>query len=336
MKECPLISIIVPIYKVEKYLGRCIESLINQTYRNIEIILVDDGSPDNCPLICDNYAKQDKRITVIHKENGGLSDARNCGLRLAKGEYVLFVDSDDYIKLDSCDRFAETVKSMSVDIAVADADRIEGDRIFPMTQKNIKTDFIYTGKEFLKLQIRNDCYYVAVWTNLYRRRFLIENSLFFKPGILYEDEQWTPRVFLKAQSVIYLDYVFYYYEIRPSSITSNTSREHNIRIARDMIGICYELFDIYDKLDDYVLKRYLKDTLCYKYLDIFQVANLKRKGQRELIIKGFVFKTPYFLKTRLKAYLFCINTRVYYYTNKIYKIICGFFKKIIDGRGKYD
>ena len=92
-----LISVIVPVYKVEKYLDRCVESIVNQTYKNLEIILVDDGSPDNCPAMCDAWAKKDSRIKVIHKENGGLSDARNAGMRLASGEYICFVDSDDWM-----------------------------------------------------------------------------------------------------------------------------------------------------------------------------------------------------------------------------------------------
>ena len=92
-----LITIIVPVYKVEKYLDRCVQSIVDQTYTNLEIILVDDGSPDNCPKMCDEWAKKDKRIKVIHKQNGGLSDARNAGLEKAKGKYVGFVDSDDYV-----------------------------------------------------------------------------------------------------------------------------------------------------------------------------------------------------------------------------------------------
>lgn len=97
-KENPLISVIVPIYKVEKYLQKCVQSIINQTYKNLEIILVDDGSPDNCGIICDKLAERDDRIRVIHKKNGGLSSARNAGIEIANGEYIGFVDSDDYIE----------------------------------------------------------------------------------------------------------------------------------------------------------------------------------------------------------------------------------------------
>ena len=104
------ISIIVPVYKVEEELERCVQSLVNQTYKNIEIILVDDGSPDRCPLLCDEYAQKDSRVRVIHKKNGGLSDARNVGLQATTGEYVLYIDSDDYIDLDSCERFLKATE----------------------------------------------------------------------------------------------------------------------------------------------------------------------------------------------------------------------------------
>lgn len=115
------ISIIVPVYKVEHELDRCVKSLLGQTYKNIEIILVDDGSPDCCPKMCDEFARQDNRVKVVHKRNGGLSDARNAGLKVASGEYVLYVDSDDYIDIDSCERFMEARNNENVDIIVGNA-----------------------------------------------------------------------------------------------------------------------------------------------------------------------------------------------------------------------
>lgn len=119
-----LISVIVPVYNVEKYSERCIESIINQTYKNLEIILVDDGSPDTCPMICDEYAKKDDRIVVIHKENGGLSDARNAGIEIAKGEYFAFIDSDDYISEEFLSKLYMSLKSNSAFMSICNFDYV--------------------------------------------------------------------------------------------------------------------------------------------------------------------------------------------------------------------
>ena len=116
MKMNYLISVIVPVYKAEKYLNQCIESIVSQTYQNLQIILVDDGSPDNCPAICDDWAKKDRRIVVIHKENGGQSSARNVGLDIARGEYVGFVDADDFIDHDMYEILLHSLVSTNVDI----------------------------------------------------------------------------------------------------------------------------------------------------------------------------------------------------------------------------
>lgn len=117
----PKVSVIVPIYNVEKYLDRCMESLLNQTLKDIEIIMVDDGSPDNCPQMCDEYAKKDRRIKVVHKKNGGLSDARNAGLKVATGEYVAFVDSDDYQSLNTYEELYHQAESGDYDVVYGGA-----------------------------------------------------------------------------------------------------------------------------------------------------------------------------------------------------------------------
>ena len=115
-----LFSIIVPVYKVESYIKRCVQSLLNQTFHDVEIILVDDGSPDQCPMMCDEFAKEDARIKVIHKKNGGLSDARNVGIEAATGKYIIFVDSDDFISPRACEELSHYAHN-SYDILIADA-----------------------------------------------------------------------------------------------------------------------------------------------------------------------------------------------------------------------
>ena len=118
MKKNDLISVIVPVYKVEQYLNECIKSIINQTYKNLEIILVNDGSPDDCGKMCDIWAKKDNRIKVIHKKNGGLSDARNCGIDIANGKYIQFVDSDDLLELDMIDFLYTNIQKYNCDISI--------------------------------------------------------------------------------------------------------------------------------------------------------------------------------------------------------------------------
>ena len=143
-----LISIIVPVYKVEEFLDRCVNSLVNQTYRNLEIILVDDGSPDNCPILCDNWAKKDDRIKVLHKVNGGLSDARNHGLETATGEYILYVDSDDYIDLDACSRFVSRLGYYKADIVVGGALKEIDGKSENMTH-SLSEYKIYNSKDYI-------------------------------------------------------------------------------------------------------------------------------------------------------------------------------------------
>lgn len=165
----PLISVIVPVFNVEKYLNECVTSIINQTYTNMEIILIDDGSSDNSPIMCDNFAKQDSRIIVIHKENGGQSSARNAGLDAAKGEFVMFVDSDDFIDKQLVEYLLSITKEYSVDIACCSKNRYIKGKSFLIkdsvsTQQNIVT---FTGLQYLDRILRHKvgC---AVWGKLYR------------------------------------------------------------------------------------------------------------------------------------------------------------------------
>jgi glycosyltransferase involved in cell wall biosynthesis len=166
------ISIIVPVYNVEQYLDKCVQSLIRQTYPHIEIILVDDGSTDQCPALCDEYRKQDDRIKVIHKSNGGLSEARNFGLSAATGEFILFVDSDDYIEEDSCLRFIEAMNGQKRDIVVGNAKIFNNRKIKLMKHSYITKGICVTGPDYLEMELKNGTMYMAACLNLYNRIFL--------------------------------------------------------------------------------------------------------------------------------------------------------------------
>ena len=204
MIESVKVSIIVPVYNVENELDRCVASLINQTYQNIEILLVDDGSPGACPKMCDEYAKKDKRIIVIHKPNGGLSSARNTGLKRASGKYVLFVDSDDYISLNTCEEI-EAVLSYNneVDIIVLGRYRFADEVYMQDPISKGKTCF-ETGESYLLHCVKNECFTASSCNKVFNRSFLEKNELRFDTGVLYEDLLFVFKALICSSSLMTL------------------------------------------------------------------------------------------------------------------------------------
>lgn len=303
-------SFVIPVYKVEQEIHRCVASVLKQSVGCFEVILVDDGSPDNCPAICDAYAEQDPRVRVIHKQNGGLSDARNAGVDAATGDYIVFLDSDDYVSLDTCEKLLPAA-SGGYDILVGDG-ICEGG--------NNRLDHPYScpvcdGKSFLKEALRFGYMPMAAWLYVYRKKFLQEHGLRFKKGILHEDEQFTPRVFLAAQSVMNTRVCFYHYVIREGSITTGRDLRKN---AKDLMETCKELAVYYNALEDAELKMYLLDTLSGKYLSLFQQGKLYQWG-REYLPKKMIWELAQRPKTRVKALLFCISPRIYWHINHMSK-----------------
>lgn len=312
-----LISIIIPVYKVEEYIDKCIKSILNQTYSNIEVILIDDGSPDNCPQICDNYALKDERIKVIHKINGGLSDARNAGLHFANGEYVLFVDSDDYVEIDACEQFINCLNNENPDIITGSAIQIKyGNKIIKMNYKKNCTNKIISGEEYLLMRMQDEILNMAVWLNLYRRQFLINNNLFFVKGRLHEDEQWTPRVLLKAKKVKETNICFYNYMIRNDSITQVKDKTKN---AIDQIQTVNELTKIYTSLENKTLRELLMDYLVMLYLNAFYVGRLYRHEYKCYINKPFINNNANSKHNKRKALLFYISPYLYWHINHLLK-----------------
>lgn len=312
-------SIIVPVYKVEMYLNRCISSIVRQTYKNIEIILIDDGSPDKCPHICDKWREIDDRIKVIHKKNGGLSDARNTGILEASGEYILFVDSDDYIEIDTCEKFYISGINQTPDIIVGNAKRIEKNNIslISHSSKGMRKQ-IYTGKDYLKIELKENTMHMAAWLNLYNRKFLLDNKLKFQVGLLHEDEEFTPRVFLKAEKIIGTHIFFYNYVIRDDSITTSKNK---IKNASHIIKTCKQLEKIYNQESDEELRKLLNNNLVDKFLNTFQVAQLNKRKYSYLIDKTFLKNKAYTKRNKFRVKLFIISKNLYYYTNVISKIM---------------
>jgi len=257
------ISIIVPVYNVEHELSRCVDSILNQSYTNIEVILVDDGSTDRCPSICDAFVMKDRRVRVIHKPNGGLSSARNAGLREASGEWILYVDSDDYILNDSCERLIAVGSKYDCDIVSADAIReFNGGREY-MVHGSLADGKCYPSRDFIIKTVKPCEWYAPAWLNLYKRSFLIENNLFFVEGLLHEDMEMQPRVFLAAKTVAYCAYPFYRYVDRASSIM-NASKVDERVTAMEWIYSNWK--SKFEAIEDGELARALNGHLAKCYL----------------------------------------------------------------------
>lgn len=281
-----LVSIIIPVYNVEKYLERCLDSIINQTYKNLEIIVVDDGSLDKSSDICDKYANIDNRIKVIHKKNGGLASARNAGMKVATGEFILFVDSDDWIILKAVEELLDIAIYNNVDfvrfipVSAGYPDRPDG------TPINFGTEDFMENGIYNKQKIISDIYprlfvtpqltmgpIVAAWRSLYNRKFLIDNNLYFDEDVKYsEDAIFSAKVVYKCDKFYYLKGGYYYnYFYNPSSITKS--------FKKDRWEICKILSKTFkkefgNKMDyDFTNQLYLED--------IFNVLNAL--GQNKLI-----------------------------------------------------
>ncbi len=213
-----LVSVIVPVYKVEKYIHQCVDSIINQTYKNIEIILVDDGSPDNCGKICDEYAEKDSRIKVIHKENGGLSDARNAGVAVASAEWISFVDSDDIIHPQAIELLFSALKREKVDIATA----LMADFKDSNMPGSFCTEFSenYTLREvneqFL-LEIFEGSRYHSACNRIINKKLLLRFP--FAIGRYHEDSPVISKMLYFSRQMVVIPYELYFYRNNPNSIT---------------------------------------------------------------------------------------------------------------------
>lgn len=228
-----MISIIVPIYKVEKYLKQCVDSIINQTYRDLEIILVDDGSPDNCPAVCDEYVKKDSRVKVIHKKNGGLMSARQAGLKVATGDYIGFVDGDDWIEPDMYEQFAKVINEYNPDMAICEFYFMYPSREAFSSQKLSKPFFNKSEMEqkIYPTMLFKDVFFITginpcCWSKVFKKE-LLESCLYrVTPKIkIGEDAAFTYPCLLKANSVAYVDKYLYHYRINSESMTNGYDKD---------------------------------------------------------------------------------------------------------------
>lgn len=231
------ISVIVPVYKVEQYLNTCIDSVLNQTYSNLELILVDDGSPDNCPQICDEYASKDQRIKVIHKENGGLSDARNFGIKASTSSYLMFLDSDDYWNDENLLYGLSEIISSQPDVEIVNfgwQKYFQNENRFLDDKRNfsIIKEKQTSNSDFISRLLGNDLFVASACNKCVRRQFILENNLYFKKGIRSEDMDWCGRIlYLMPSMTCYNKKPYVYRQQVSGSITASVDTIH----IRDII-----------------------------------------------------------------------------------------------------
>ena len=262
----PLLSIIVPIYNVEQYLDRCIQSILNQTYQNLEIILVDDGATDCSGAIADSYAAKDKRIKVFHKENGGLSDARNYGLEHVTGDYILFIDSDDFIVNIMCERLITVASSNNADIVSCNYYIYRGDDDISIHTMSVQDDKrTFTGMDMLRYYLlKTEPFDLnVVWNKIFKLDlFNGVEPVRFPKGRVQEDNFTIFRLFLNANSIVTVNEPLYYYVQRAGSIMANFTRRFMIDTIESHIYMSDYLMNhcssVKNELQLYLLNSYVE------------------------------------------------------------------------------
>lgn len=230
-----MISIIVPIYNVEKYLTECVESLLKQTYSDIEIILINDGSTDSSGKICEKYAKIDDRVKVIHKENGGVSSARNEGIRLSRSKYITFVDPDDYVSCDFIEKLYRLLKDSNADISICNYITVGNNIRF----KGKLEKKIINQRDAMTLLVKDEEMPSYLWNKMFRVELF--DGLRFMEGYRYEDVRMMHLIFLRANRVAVTDEPFYYYRVREGSITSSTLLNNSEELINALEDRCKDL-----------------------------------------------------------------------------------------------
>ena len=272
-----LISIIIPVYKVEKYLEKCLQSVIHQTYQNLQIIIIDDGSPDNCGKICDQYAKLDSRIEVIHKENQGLSAARNLGISKAKGKYIGFVDSDDWISEHMYEHMHQIITEKKADVCICNFyNVIENENKIKNANKGIQE---YNKLQILKEVLLDKKIQSYAWNKLYKRELF--NEVQYPVGKKYEDIGTTFYVLEQCDKIVVTGEPEYYYFNRADSIV-NHNTEQTILDYMELVNNRYDYIEKrYKELKKYN-EYYLAKILLTAYSDASGLENIGEPLKREL------------------------------------------------------
>lgn len=330
INKSPFFSVIIPIYNVEKYLKKCVNSIVNQVFSDFEIILVDDGSPDGSAVICDEYASKFSNIIVIHKNNGGASDARNIGVENAKGKYIVFLDGDDYWYGNNCLSEVHAILNKSiVDVLIFESTDVYGNKLKEINSRGaFDLVEINKGKDLaIKSLIMRNQFPGAAWQFFVERKFLLENNIQFIKGIKAEDIDWVLSVFYKAKNITAISKNFHrYLKNRDSSITSTADRKS----LEDVLFSVDKWYSIL-KNDGNKFAEYLLSYLAFQYLTTYIVfAKLSNREQDELLPKLERYRSilNYSLDSRSKKMNKLIGIIGVFRTSKIILFVYKLLQKI--------
>lgn len=324
-KMDPFFSIIIPVYNVEDYLEECLISVITQAYESCEVILIDDGSTDGSGEVCDRFAREHLgiKIYVIHQKNAGLSVARNVGIKMAQGKYILFLDSDDFIDTDTLEHFAQILKKNSVDILITtrnyEFSATKQAHIYPKEPSDITGNM--NGIQYISAAVPSGLYQACAQYNIYSRRFLLKNNFQFEQGIYHEDELWSLQTLPSAQTVYVEDYPFYYHRMREGSITHLETPEKLQKRAQDIFYICEKLDGTFPKNQAYA---WMRERIAHLYMSGAFLGGkdclTKRKVDRFLPLRNA--KST---RNRIKALIFMTSPKMYILLDKIRKkgVLCA-------------
>lgn len=347
----PLISIIVPVYNVEKYLDKCVQSLLSQTYKNVEIILVDDGSPDNSGIMCDEYAAKDSRVKVVHKQNGGLVSARNAGFDVMTGDWHMYVDSDDWIELNTCEKLIAAINRHP------DEDMVFFNMIEELESKSIKGKWKLQSDKYEIPYDREGCIELSKMTldhlagvssacgKLINTNHARKNDLISNPKLRQgsEDTEYSLRAFYSCHKSLYINEYLYHYRYNPTSITKIID-ERNAQYLADCYAEIGNEIETFDQRNDFH-QALLQDTL-YAIVTIavttyFNPNNEEKYSQRvkkfrEVISRNGIFKDALALGSmdgidkKRKFTIYCIKKRLYFMIDFI-----AYFKLLMIKFGYY-
>lgn len=320
----PEISIIVPVYNVESYLHRCLESIINQSFKDIEIILVNDGSTDKSPLICEEYLNKDCRVKLINKKNGGLSSARNAGMKVATGKYIGFVDSDDWIEYDMYEHLYHLI--IDTDSDVADIQSISTSK--PINIKKRKEEILtYEGKEILLNYLKVGQY--SVWRKLYNKKVL--ENIEFPEGKINEDIATNFKILKKACKIVKSNQVKYYYFNNTNSISTGGFKHKDL----DLLDACNELVELAKQENYKNIEELAKVKLARSYFSL--LSKIAIYGIKDETINKC--DTVNFFSMKVKeSYLFLIKSSIPFSRKILITIACinyNLFEIILKKMGRY-